>query len=301
MNLEKRKKYIKNIYATLHTLSGHCSNCNTDLIDKDNEVIKSVQHKKRRGKDEYSYYLQLNPNKVVPGDMIRSYSKFQEVLIDTLDRIESTGFSISRADLAFNSDEFDDFELFKKLNRLLICCISDCYGIKNCYQTSNLWTFKSLSIAIKSDRLECENYDKSQENPNVKTKSRLELRSKRMTTDLTTEFQVGWSARLDAAVERFESVQERYNRELAEIWKEDQEKPEKQRDFISVTAFLMNFRECLFTRKQLRSLLELMGVKNPTSAANKFKDRHAIEFFSKTDLIEIVKALKDAMNKYFES
>ena len=300
MNIFKRNKYIKRIYPALHTLDGYCDYCDLDLLDPTDEVITTAQPRKVRGQDRYRFYLKMNPNKTVPGDLHRTISEFQKVLDEALERVGAVGFTVNRADMSFNSDDEADYDLYKKLNRLILCCLADSYGLVNCYQTYDLWSYRSLSLAVKGDRIEAENYNKELEDPTVKTKARLELRSKRMNTDLQTEFLQNWSARLDAAVDRFDAVQERYNTELAKIWKLDQEKPPKQRDFVTVTAFLMQFKDCLFTRKQLRDLLEQMGVNNPDGAAKRFKDRHTVEFFSKTDLKIVTRALKQAMQTYFE-
>ena len=285
----------------MHTLSGKSAFCDETkaLLEI---IVKSCSCKKCRNKDIYEYYLQLNPNKGVFGnDMIMSYTEFVRVLEEAFERMEAIGFRVTRADLCFNSNDLEDYELFKKLNKLLICCIADAYEIKNCYQTSDLWSDKSLSTAVKGNDIEAENYDKSVENPNVPTKNRLELRSLRVRGSLEEEFLVKWFVRLDKAVEHFELVQERYNKELCKIWQADQEKPQKDRDFISLTAFLMVYKDCIFTRKQLVELLKMIGVENPVRKAKNFKDRHTIEFYSKTDIKEIVKALKQATIDYFSN
>lgn len=299
MNLEKRNIYIDGIYPALHTLSLYCSDL--DPAWEDNNIIKSVQRKKIRDKDEYRYYVQLNPNKLYPGSMIRTYSEYKAVVQQALDLIEAKDCEVIRADMSFNSNDPTDYDTYSKLNRLLICCIAEEKKIKNCYESRDLWTFQSLSIAVKNEYIEAENYNKCKESPNVETKNRLELRSKRMTCGIEEEFRVKWAQRLDAAVEQFDAVQERYNAELSKIWYEDLQKPERERIFVSWRAFVLQFKECIFTRKQLCGLLQLMGVSNPEAAAKRMKDRKKLDFYSKTDLKEVVKALKHAMDVYFES
>ena len=287
------------MYACLHTLSGKSAFCDETkaLLEI---IVKACSRKKCRNKDIYEYYLQLNPNKGVFGNgMIMSYSEFVKVIEEAFERMNTTDFRVTRADLSFNSNDLEDYELFKKLNKLLICCIADAYDITNCYQTSDLWSNKSLSTAVKNDGIEAENYDKSVENPNVPTKNRLELRSKRITGTMEEEFLEKWFCRLDKAMEHFELVQKRYNQELYKLWFTDQERPQKDRNYISLTAFLLMYKDCIFTRKQLVELLQMIGVENPDSKAKKFKERHTIEFYSKTDLKLIIKALKQATINYF--
>ena len=301
MDIKKRQRYKDNLYAAIHTLSIKCSDAD-EVVAGLETIVKSCSKKKVRHQDYYEYYLMLNPNKAVGAEtMIKSYSRFEEVLRQALNNIGISNFRITRADFCFNSDESEDYELFKKLNKLLICCIADAENIRNCYQTADLWSNKSLSVAVKNDVIEAENYNKElQSQGTTETKNRLEFRSKRVKKTLDKEFQDKWFLRLDKAYERFEAVQERYNRELCRIWEADVEQPEKERNFISVDAFLMTFRDCIFTRKQLVDLLSKMGVKNPQTKAKKFKDKHKVEFFSKKDLKEIIKALKEVARKYFE-
>lgn len=300
MRVQNRNQYIENLYACLHTLSAKCDYCNEVIADTE-KIVKTSYPQKIRGKNEYEHYMMLNPNNAVgEHTMIKNYSDFNMVLQQALARMEVKNFKVTRADLCFNSDELGDYELFKKLNRLLICCIADSENIQNCYQTSDLWSDKSLSVAVKDHRIEVENYDKSIENPNVATKNRLEFRSKNLRGEsLEDEFTKKWFARLDRAVEHFEAVQERYNKELNRLWDEDRNRSDKDKLYVSLTSFLLQYKDCIYTRKQLVELLEMIGIENPSSKAKNFKDRHTIEFFSKTDLKLIIEAIKSATIRYF--
>ena len=303
MRTEKRKQYIQGIYATVHTIAGKCDNID-DSVNIGSGVLKSCVRKKKRGtKDQYIFYLQLNPNKTAGSrTMIKKYSDYKKIVQDILELMGIENFQITRADLALNSDNTGDYELFKKMNKLLICCLADENNIKNCYQSYDLWTNKSLSVAIKNDVLEAENYNKELESNNkVETKNRLEFRSKRIKGTLENEFMEKWFNRLDKAIDHFQAVQDHFNKALIEIWKADIEKDEKDRDFISLTAFLLRYKDCLFTRKQLEKLLELIGVEKPKVKAKNFKERHRIEFYSKTDIHLIICAIKKAIIKYFTS
>ena len=284
------------MYAAVHTLSGHADFISLDVADGLNTV-------KTAYKRQNDYYMQINPNKAVSDTkMIRTFSHLKKVLDETLEQAEAENFCMGRVDLAFNSDYLEDYELFKKLNRLLLCCIAKEFNIKNCYETKDLMTFRSLSTAVKGERIEAENYNKELESKGkTDTKNRLEIRSLRLNGKYTIEeeFLENWSARLDRSIEQFENVQAHYNDILVNLWLEDRAKPKKEQVFVSATAFLLQFQNCIYSRKQLQSFYEQIGHKNPQNAAKKFKDNHKIEFYSKTDLKEVVKALKQAMSDYF--
>ena len=295
MKTEDRNLYIESYYAAHHTISGFVADVNQAATDQD-PVVKTCHPKNDR------YYIQLNPNKVVPGSMIKTFSEYKSVLEATMERIEATELQITRADLSFNSDDESHYEQFKKLHKLLISCLSEAYGVRNSYQSCDLWSNRSLSVAIKSDRFEAENYNKDLESHGTtEAKNRLELRSKRMASGIEEEFLVKWFERLDRAVEVFEDVQAHYNRELIRIWNEDQAKTKKEQEFVSLTAFVLRYKDCIFTRKQLQSLFEGVGVQNPKNRAKKFKDGHKIEFFSHQDLKIIVQTIKNMTKKYYNS
>lgn len=299
MKISKRDTYTTNLYPAIHTLSGEAEQVNCD-VTKNEKIVKTCR--KQYKKDSECYWLQLNPNKTVPNSMIKTYSEFKGVLDETLLNIEAENFRITRADMSFNSDETSDYELFKKLNRLLICCIAEAFNITNCYNSFDLWTDKSLSIAIKDDKIEAENYNKELEaHGTTEAKNRLELRSKKMTFSLEEEFLGNWFNRLDLAVKKFEEVQKHYNRELVKIWKTDQSKEKKEKEFISMTAFVIRYKDCIFTRQQLTELFAQLGSENPYRLAKRFKEKHSIEFFSLTDLKVVVKAIKDKMIEYFKN
>ena len=178
--------------------------------------------------------------------------------------------------------------------------------MQNCYQSQDLWTCESLSIAIKSNVLECENYNKFLESKGqVDTKNRLELRSVNIRKGLKylpSVFKVEWFQRLDAAIEHFEAVQQHYNRELVRIWNEDVIKPKNRRDFTNYIHFLLTYKDCIFTSVQLESLIDSIGIDNAKGKAKKFKERHKqVEFYSLKDLQTIVKGIKRVTRAYFKN
>ena len=93
------------------------------------------------------------------------------------------------------------FEDYQKLHRLILSCLAKAYEYKNCYVSCNLWDFERLSIAIKKDDSEAENYNKARASEGRdESANRLELRSKRMSgTDIKYQFMEKWFERLDKA------------------------------------------------------------------------------------------------------
>lgn len=304
MNKSKRQTYISNLYGALHTLSGVTDEKIT-LNAQNHLNIKSCQRRKKRNEDCEETYLQLNPNKGQPNNaMIKSYSEFEKKMDSIFMDIGGNAdrFRIKRADMSFNSDVKGDYEAYRKLNKLILCCLSDAFTVKNCFESRNIWTFDSLNLAIKADEFEAENYNKELEaHGSVPTTNRLELRSLKMrdTATLRHEFLDKWCNRLDKAIDHFYSVQMRYNDSLEKLYKEDLAKPKRFRRYVSRNAFLVQYSDCIFCTDQLVDLMERFGAKNPESSAKNFKRYHKTEFYSKNDLEVVVRAIKKCMKRYF--
>lgn len=302
----KKERYKNVMYPGLHTVSGTIPGEVSFDGNASNHGVKASSQRKVRNKEEVETYVQLNPNDVVEKrTVIRKYSGFVSSLEWILmgAGVVMEDLKITRADLSFNSDDPGDYELYQKLHKLLICCMADAYSFENCYQSCDLWTHKSLNVAIKNDDYEMENYNKEKENPGHKVKNRLEIRSKRIKdSDLQKEFQETWFNKLDKAITRFEDVQKRYNGELEKLYKEDLEKPKKQRRYFSLNAFLLQHQDCIFSTRQMVDLLGRFDeVKNAESRARTFKKNHHIEYFSKSDLEFVVDVIKQKTREYFAS
>ena len=308
MRVDKRNKYPDTIdIVGQHTLSGYIPQEVGEVPDEVKNTIKSCSRIKAKGKDEYHTYLQLNPNKIEGKQkIITKFSEFEKVLAVILQGVGATpeDFVISRADLCFDSTDPNAYEDYQKLHRLLICCLAEAYSFTNCYQSYDLWTYKGLSIAIKNDKAEVENYDKNKESGGESdSKNRLELRSKKMQkSTLQHEFLDKWCKRLDTAITYFDAVKQHYNMELEALYKSDLQKPKRYRDYADLNGFLLRYKDCIFDRAQMIDLLSRFDeVKNPVSKADNFKRKHYIEYFSMADLKYIVKVLQKKTKQYFNS
>ena len=305
---EKERNYPKVIDLTgTHTISGYIDKEVTSIDPEVKKAIKSCSLHKVKNKEQYQTYLQINPNKLKGKQkLITSYSEYEEALKRILKGVgaELKDFRLSRADMCFNSTDPNCYEDYKKLHRLLICCIAETYSFKNVYQSYDLWTYKSLSVAIKNDNLEAENYDKECENPDDESKNRLEIRTKKIDaeSDLKHEFLELGCHRIEEAIKNFEAVMQHQNMELERLYKEDLAKDKKDRDYLNLTAFLLQYKECIYNSSQMVDLLSRFDeVENPKVKAENFKKAHHIEYFSMTDLRKVVRHLKRKMKGYFNS
>lgn len=70
---------------------------------------------------------------------------------------------------------------------------------------------------------------------------------------------------------------------------------------MSVTSFLMAKEDCIFTSRQMKGLLMLLGftAREAQNKAYNFKKYHSIEYYKKEDLISIVTDIKTKIIEYF--
>jgi hypothetical protein len=307
MNIQKKLEYPEkmNLYG-IDTLSGYIPrrvketeyNLSTAKVN-----INQCNYKV----DEEKTYLLINPNKQGEGEsLITKYSDFVKKMEHILDSVgvDLNEYDVIRADFCFNSTDTSTYNSYQKLHRLLISCLAKAYKYKNCYVSCGLWDFERLSIAIKKDDSEVENYNKHRESEGKdESANRLEFRSKRMSgTSIEYQFMTKWFERLDKARNCFNDVQTEYNNHLESLYKNDIVKPPRERSYLSLNAFLLQHKETIYTRKQMIDLLSRFDeVKNPTKRADKFKDKHRIEYFSQKDLEYIIEVLKEKTTQYFNS
>ena len=306
MNMKKRNEYGQKMNLNgIDTLSGYIHRWISE-DDMQNGVRNNInQCNYQSGKDRT--YLLINPNKQGDGErLITSYSEFLKKMDFIFKNMgaDLSEYDVIRADFCFNSRDQSTFDNYAKLHRLLLCCLAKAYNFRNCYQSCNLWDYGRLSVAIKKDDAEAENYNKLRESDGKdESANRLELRSKRM-SGTTLEYQLldKWFERLDRAAGCFEAVQNESNKHLAKLYLDDLQKPPKERDYISLTAFLMRYKEAIYTRRQMIALLsQFPEVKNPEKRADRFKQHHKIEYFSQRDLTHIIGVLKQKTLEYFNT
>ncbi len=306
MNIEKRNDYERQMILNgIDTLSGYVPK-KLSIKDMENNVKDNItQYNYQIDKDRT--YLFINPNKQGKREkLITKYSEFVRKMSFILNSCgtDLDNYDVIRADFCFNSISKDSFYSYQKLHRLLLSCLAKSYKYKNCYVSCDLWDYERLSIAIKKDDSEAENYNKNRESDGKdECCNRLELRSKRMHgTSLEYQFLTKWFERLDKAAKCFDDVQKESNKHLEKLYKEDLVKAPKERNYLSLTAFLLQYRESIYARKQMIDLLNRFDeVKNPEKKADKFKEKHKIEYFSKKDLEYVIKILKKKTEEYFNS
>lgn len=302
--MDKRDAYAETMTLNgIDTLSGYVPG----KVESTKEVKENIKQCNYQTNRERTYLL-INPNKQSEKKekLITKYSDFVKKMSEILDAVgvDLIDYDVIRCDFCFNSRDEKSYREYQKLHRLLLSCLAKAYTYRNCYVSCDLWDYDRLSIAIKKDDSEAENYNKKRESEGKdESANRLELRSKRMSgTTIEYQFMKKWFERLEKARKQFKNVQMESNYHLERLYKRDLAKPKKERDYISLNAFLMQYREAIYCRGQMIDLLSRFDeVKNPTRRANRFKENHKIEYFSQADLNKIIDVLREKTEEYFNS
>lgn len=295
MKREKLENY--KLVGSIHTLS-----IKTDRVDEEiqPELARCIKSSTQTRNDITTTTSIINPNKLV-GD-IYAYSDFKTALDTILIGSGIFDYKIVRADMRLDSTDGEHYRQYAKLNRYLISALAVTYKVKNVYKTENLFTQKQLSVAIKNNYFEVENYDKEAESRGLDiAASRLEQRSKRWRdNDLKREFVNGWSYRWDKAINNLDLVHKTYNDALEKLYRENKNvKPIRYR---SLTDFIIQHQDCIFCNAQMIDLLSRFPeeVRTPKNRAKHHKAKYGIEYFSKSDVKKAVKEIKRATKEFYK-
>lgn len=295
MNKTKLQSY--QLTGSIHTISVKSPNLVEDIAKEvDKCIVCSSQNKNGRTVTTSI----VNVNKLM-GDIF-SYSEFETALETILSGAGIDKYDLIRADMRFDSYDKEHYRAYAKLNRLLISLLAVTYQVKNCYRSTNLFTQQQLSIAIKNDYFEIENYDKFEESSGADAAmSRLEERSKKMQhKDLKNEFINGWGTRWNKAIDNFKTVQSTYNDALEKLYLENRNV--YPRKFRSLTDFIIQYSDCIFCKAQMIELLSRFKdeVKDPICRAENHKKRYGIEYFSRKDIEFATNEIKRATTVFFD-
>lgn len=304
MNVSQRNEFLGSMYACIHTITVYLSVTEEEIRKIDLKKLRNNQYVSTciYRSDTERLYLKLNLNKgLVNNDMILRFQEYRKRLNELMNSIgyDVSDVTVTRADMCINSNLDQSYERYRKLIKYILCCCFYGLDLKNGYETRDPLSFTHLNLKFGNRNLEIENYNKEIESHgSVPTRNRLELRSKKLNCtidDLLEEFKK-WGQRLELSLSQSNTVQVNFNDRIEEIYRSDKAK--------TVDSVVDQFRNCIFTRSQLRNLLKRIDDKNncdieKNSSAKYYKAKYKIEFFSDHDLMVTVKAIKEKIKLYF--
>lgn len=323
-------KKVYTIRANIHTIeimTDKRLNVNEQLkriqesgAASDQAIVKKIRECIRGNTSFTQRKFILNMNKWNGAkENIWNYAEFMENLA-TFTKYLGIGnaYTITRADMKFDSSDPKFYEENKKLVRFWMTAIADGTEQANMWQSLDGRTLKQRSFKLwASDRSwELEYYDKDQESSGRDpSKARIEFHI--MGKFAPEQLEAAINTRIDdlrlnhtgIALDddcynlSLEPTQERQNAALIGIWKSGSYK--NLHRFIEQDRV----REVLFTRGQLVLLLSQLArdteaniaIKNPQKWIDKHNNRYGkIEFVKESDIDELWQCLEDAKQCYFD-
>ena len=205
--------------------------------------------------------------------------------------------NLSRVDVAFDSS---DYEYQKDFKRMLFAY--ELMTIRNKkssrWYTTNLNTLRNNSIKLYDSRFELEIYDKKDESKGTHPHNiRIEFRYKRLAKDvLDSEIYINKAIdKIKGMNGHLEMLEANMSDRLIKLWEVDKE------NVRSFSEFVRKYNDYFYTLNILKMVYEGVDLKGGYSNwLRKFRKTNNIEFYTKTDIKEIQKAMLKSAKEYLK-
>lgn len=274
------------------------SNTPTPYNNIDKQYMRKIE---KRDTNAKTYTYILNPdtaNSNIPIYDSNTYYNIADYMISSLELTEPTKTRIDFRFDCFNNN----YEKYAKLNKLLILLIAYKYNLLNVYESTNPLILKPLTVRAQNTRIEIENYNKALANPNDVVKNRLEFRSKQLydnDSEITKEHREfkKWCERIQESItpENYKALQDSLNTSLYENYLTEQQEVKN----FSTNEFLHEYRNSIFTSRQLADLYSRIGYADPKQSAKKYVKRKGTVLFSLKDLTIYTDMLISSGSRFF--
>ena len=283
-----------NFMCSIHTCQMRANNVDIDseTIEKLNNkpyIIKPKVRQTNRG-----YLFPINPNKLYDTKIENLMDFFTSIEIIRED-LHMEQWALNRADFAFDTElKYDD--LYKK-SLYFICLLSKITGIKNAIDIADINTKEKRALTLKSPFFEFQIYDKALESKNKQPCCRFEFRFKNIDkcdfysiiAHLKTLFN-----KLPTAIGTLEKQR---ICDLYALW-EREKKAVGVAQTKSFSEFVRRHSNDIFTRNIAKGLHAKICNGDFNNWLGTFRRSSQLSFITKSDIQDMVKDLKNALNIY---
>lgn len=244
--------------------------------------------------------LKINLNNKYGEGTIKKLSEHNEIMINELKEIgviNMNNVNLSRVDVAFDSSDYEYQKDFKKM--LFAYELMTIRNKKSSrWYTTNLNTLRNNSIKLYDSRFELEIYDKKDESKGTHPHNiRVEFRYKRLAKDvLDSEIYINKAIDKIKGMEgHLEMLEANMSDRLIKLWEVDKENVK------SFSEFVRKYNDYFYTLNVLKEVYKGVGLKGSYSNWIKdFRKTNNIEFYSKSDIKEIQKAMLKSAKEYLK-
>ena len=255
----------------------------------------------RKNTKSESYFYKLNPDKY-SGTQIYKRTDFVNAANGMFDYLKIDNATITRIDFRFDSFQ-DDFEELKKLNKFLIMLVAYDNHFKNCYESINPLLLEPLCIRSQNQYYEIDNYNKGIEEPTGNVMNRLELRSKKLYSNVNAdtkdlhEFEK-WLKKLKTAISKtnIALLEDKLNESLIRRFAE-----ERKHNTFTNNELFCKYQSSIFSSEQMINLCTQLGYKNPKAQMQAYRQRKGIELISHKNLQDYLQILESSFVRFAET
>ena len=174
---------------------------------------------------------------------------------------------------------------------------------KNCYESINPLLLEPLCIRSQNQYFEIDNYNKGIEEPTGNVMNRLELRSKKLYSNVNAdtkdlhEFEK-WLKKLKTAISKtnIALLEDKLNESLIRRFAE-----ERKHNTFTNNELFCKYQSSIFSREQMINLCEKLGYKNPKAQIQAYKQRKGIELISHKNLKDHLQILESSFVRFAET
>ena len=255
----------------------------------------------RKNIENNTFFYKLNPDKY-SRTQIYNRTDFVNAVNGMSEYLQINNAIITRIDFRFDSFQ-DNFEELKKLNKFLVMLVAYDNRFKNCYESINPLLLEPLCIRTQNQYLEIENYNKGIEEPTGNVMNRLELRSKKLYSNVNSDMKdlqefYKWTKRLKKAVSdtNIALLENKLNKSLIKRFEEER----KNNKFTNNELFC-KYQSSIFSNEQMMNLYTQLGYKNPKAQLQAYKQRKGIELIDYKELKAYLHILENSFAKFVDT
>jgi len=292
----KDSKVIFNFRVIIHTAQMLSDTLdNADRLEEINSKPYIIKHNARPTKK--GYLFPLNANKLYDEEintLTGILTAIQQIQAD----LGISEWVFDRVDFAFDTTlKYDD--IFK-YSLCIISLLSKKTRIKNAIDIQDINTKKKRALTLKSSTFEFQIYDKALESENKHPYSRFEFRFKNIrSTDIYSLIK-RLQRYIDYLTKCIHNVENQRINDLYALWKQEN-KTECTTQIKNFSEFIRRYSNDIFTRDIAKGLYTKICNGNFDNWLKWFKRNNCIEFITKSEIENIAKEIKFALNRYIEN
>ena len=268
-----------------------------DIADRLNEINGKPYIIKRNARPTKKGYLfPINANKLYDIE-ISTLTGFLTALRTIQEDLGLSEWVLDRVDFAFDTTlKYDDIY---KYSLYIMCLMSEATGIKNAIDIQDINTKKRRALTLKNSFFEFQIYDKALESHDKHPYTRFEFRFKNVRNSDIYALIERLCHYIDSLYEGVESVDNQRINSLYALWKQEN-RAGSATQIKNFSEFVRRYSNDIFTRDIAKGLYCKISDGNFEDWLRWFRRNNCIPFITKTEMKNIVKEMKKALNMYIE-